>query len=346
MADNSKIEWCDASWNPIKAKVRYGAADIARIKGYTSLVKIAEKNEGKVGWHCEHASTGCGDASGGGCYAEGINHRCLPAAGTGLPYDRRSRDLVEIFLDEKELLKPLKWKKPRRIFVESMSDWCATFVTDVMRDRILAVAALCPQHTFLFLTKRAKECAEYFAHHGLEHWGFWAAHAMHAIHGGTAKEASEKAASVDPPFPLPNVHLGFSAENQECFDERWSHMHSLAATGWQVWCSAEPLLGPIDVGLAVPKMTMQGCTQCGFLDSQIRHYLHCEEPRLHQVVVGGESGPGARPINPDWVRSLRDQCISAGVPFFFKQWGGVRKKATGRILDGREWNEVPDGKAR
>ena len=355
MADNSKIEWCDASWNPIKAKVRYGAADIARIKGYTSLVKIAEKNEGKVGWHCEHASTGCGDASGGGCYAEGINHRCLPAAGTGLPYDRRSRDLLEIFLDEKELLKPLKWKKPRRIFVESMSDWCATFVTDVMRDRILAVAALCPQHTFLFLTKRAKEGAEYFATIPMGDHDGASDSRLHRVACVIADVGTSKPNWNGTPtvtleamlrWPLPNVHLGFSAENQECFDERWSHMHQLAAAGWRVWCSAEPLLGPIDVGLAVPKMTMQGCTQCGFLDSQIRHYLHCEEPRLHQVVVGGESGPGARPMHPDWVRSLRDQCISAGVPFFFKQWGGVRKKTTGRILDGREWSEVPHGKAR
>jgi len=135
MADNSKIEWCDSSWSPIRAKL---------------------KGSDRWGYHCERVSPGCKN-----CYASTMNGRMLPAWGTGLDYTVPNREKVEIFLDETELLKPLRWKKPRRIFVESMSDWCATFVTDEMRDRIMAVEALCPQHTFLFLTKRAKECAEY-----------------------------------------------------------------------------------------------------------------------------------------------------------------------------------------
>ena len=105
MGSKTGIEWTDSTWSPIRARVRLDAADIAGAKGYRSLVSIAEKMAGRVGQHCEHVSPGCEH-----CYAETNNHRCLPGNGTGLPYDRRSRDLVEVFVDEKVLLQPLKWK--------------------------------------------------------------------------------------------------------------------------------------------------------------------------------------------------------------------------------------------
>ena len=105
MGSKTGIEWTDSTWSPIRVRVRQDAAQIAREKGYTSLVQIAEKMAGRVGQHCEHVSPGCEH-----CYAEANNHRCLPSNGTGLPYDRRSRDLVETFVDEKVLLQPLKWK--------------------------------------------------------------------------------------------------------------------------------------------------------------------------------------------------------------------------------------------
>src|SRR6185437_2404782 len=117
------IEWTDSTWSPIRVRVRADAAEIARAKGYTSLVAIAEKMAGHVGTHCEHVSPGCEH-----CYAETNSHRCLPGNGTGLPYARRSRDLVEAFVDEKILLQPLQWKpametkRPRLIFVENQSD--------------------------------------------------------------------------------------------------------------------------------------------------------------------------------------------------------------------------------
>src|SRR6185437_1578077 len=98
------IEWTDSTWSPIRVRVKADAAEIARAKGYSSLVAIAEKMAGHEGSHCEHVSPGCEH-----CYAETNNHRCLPANGTGLPYDRRARDIVEAFVDEKILLQPLRW---------------------------------------------------------------------------------------------------------------------------------------------------------------------------------------------------------------------------------------------
>lgn len=151
MAVNSKIEWCDSSWSPIRARAKENM-----------VIRGREVPAGKMGYHCERISPGCAH-----CYAATMNGRMLPAWGTGLDFTVPNREKVSIFLDEQELLKPLGWKKPRRIFVESMSDWCATFVADEMRDRILAVAALCPQHTFLFLTKRADVAGKYFRTSGL-----------------------------------------------------------------------------------------------------------------------------------------------------------------------------------
>jgi len=120
------------------------------------------------------------------------------------------------------------------------------------------------------------------------------------------------------------VILGVSAENQEYADKRIPEaIIPLLDMGWKTMISAEPLLGPIKFK-NVP----------GF--NRVNLPLH----RLW-VIVGGESGPGARPMQPEWARSVRDQCVAAEVPFFFKQWGGVQKKKAGRELDGREWNDFP-----
>lgn len=328
MADNSKIEWLagpdgskGASWGPIRAWLK------------STMIDVPPQ---RWGYHCERVSPGCKN-----CYACTMNGRRLPAWGTGLDYTVPNRDKVEIFLDEKELLKPLSWKKPRRVFPCSMTDYCATFVPDWMRNRMLAVEALCPQHTFLHLTKRAEECAEY-AIDDINQMATWMEEddLVHRLNGGVTHGTA---------WPLSNVWLGFSAENQECFDARWKHMRKLAAAGWKVWVSIEPMLSGVDISAALP-----GLSWC---------------------VVGGESGHGARPMHPDWARNLRDQCVAAGVPYFFKQWGewapmaehpmgkyrdhvfdagmgknGLRlgigmyrvgKKAAGRLLDGREWSEYP-----
>ena len=214
MSARSAIEWTDASWNPIRAR---------NIK------------TGKIGWHCEHATTGCEF-----CYAEGINKRL----GTGLPFKPGHRADIEIFLDEGMLLAPLRWKRPRRIFVGSMTDLFADFVTDAMLDRIFAVMALCPQHTFQVLTKRAARMREYIESiKPLPNapWDRLTEIAMDI--GYTARGQGGNGGLVK--RPLPNAWLGVSCERQEEADER---IPLLLQTPAAVrFISAEPLLGPVDL---------------------------------------------------------------------------------------------------
>lgn len=283
MSEKSGIEWLigadgtlGSTWNPIRAR-------------YTNPVT----GEVRIGWHCEHASEGCRF-----CYAEKINQGFFQL-GTGQPYTPPARETVEIFLDDETLKQPLRWRKPRRIFPCSMTDAFAGFVSDEWLDKMFAVAALCPQHTFIFLTKRAMRMLKYFSSSREEARqdaiGEQAYHLTGTLFSG-APDCSEDFTHLQ--WPLPNVMLGFSAEDQKNFDKRWEASMAIAASGWAVWCSAEPLLGPIDARSA---------------------FTH--PYRLSQMVVGGESGPNARPMHPNWARSLRDQCVAGEVPFFFKQWG-------------------------
>lgn len=131
-----------------------------------------------------------------------------------------------------------------------------------------------------------------------------------------------------------NVILGFSAEDQASYDDRMSWFHPLRSIlgPEAIFClSAEPLLGPIDFQETGP------CTRAVFQDGQRIETV----PYLSGVIVGGETGPKARRMDPDWVRSIRDQCVESGVPFFFKSWGGVRKAPDHRLFDGRTWDELP-----
>ena len=306
MADKSAIEWTEASWNPIGG--------------------------------CSVISPGCQR-----CYA-------MRLAGGRLRSSPKYRGLTEpskvgpvwngdMRLWEKALDQPLRWKKPRRIFVNSMSDLFHESLPDEWIDRVFGVMALCPQHRFQVLTKRAERMRRYLEiRPGNDLGARWAYAAAKTLGPG-------KDIGPCPGFPLPNVWLGVSVEDQE----RDGRIRELLAPPAAVrWVSLEPLLGPVD--LAVP---LGGV--CGV--------------RLDWVVLGGESGGrDARPMNPDWARSVRDQCVCAGVPFFFKQWGGwlprdqlawrdpterydgceytashvrVGKKAAGRLLDGVTWDEYP-----
>jgi len=301
----SKIEWLagddgnkGATWNPIRARL---------------------KGSERWGYHCERISPGCKH-----CYASTMNGRMLPAWGTGLDYTVPNREKVELFLDEEELMKPLKWRKPKKIFPCSMTDWCADFVTDEMRDRMLAVAALCPQHTFLFLTKRVDRCAVYFKRHRN-----LCSSIVEYVNIGTGDVRS--ASWIN---PLPSVLLGFSAENQECFDARWSHMRKLAAAGWRVWCSAEPLLSGIDMKAALSPTMCGPCGHSGFLSCS-------HNGTLSWVVAGAESGHGARHCEETWVRGIKDQCVAAGVPFFYKQAALKGRKVPTPELDGQKWMQFP-----
>lgn len=331
MGAKSDIEWTQSSWTPLRARVKANAVQIASDKGYTSLLQIAEKMAGHVGPHCEHSSPGCDR-----CYSETNNGRCLPNNGTGLPFDRRARDLVDIFMDEKILVQPLHWKTPRKIFVCSQTDWAAEFVTDEMMDRLLAVAALCPQHTFQFLTKRADRLAARI----LQHHRTNCSSIVETFNVGRGDVRS--ASWIN---PLPNVHLGFSAEDQPNFDARWRHMRKLAAAGWFTWASLEPLLGPIDVGyLTEDGLECNHCNQWRGVEEQATRvdkpdgddYFECPTcgekcahtpmdellgEGLRWGVVGGESGAGARPSNLAWYRSLIDQFAAAATPLFVKQAG-------------------------
>lgn len=295
---------------------------------------------------CDKVSPGCDR-----CYAETFAERWR---GTRGHYFETGFD-VQLRPDKLDL--PLRWTKPRRIFVNSMSDLFHDKVTDEYIARVFAVMALADHHTFQLLTKRHGRMRSLLNSH---EFGMMFQEAWENEPGPDGPEA------YSPPWPLPNVWLGVSAEDQKRADLR---IPALLDTPAAVrFVSAEPLLGPIDLhGDPIGKDSV---FWIGHLD---------------WVIVGGESGPGARPMHPDWARSLRDQCVAAGVPFLFKQWGEFRpvvpsdgdvtpdryvqcetgrsvdddgmwnvsgghwcamrklgKKWAGRELDGRTWDQYPE----
>lgn len=267
MADRTSIEWTDASWTPVKG--------------------------------CSRASHGCIN-----CYAEIMAARFSQPGmwGEGLaqivttPSGKDHRWTGVTRFDANELAQPLRWKKARRIFVCSTSDLFHESVPDDWIDQCFAIMAMCPQHTFQVLTKRADRMRRYLsapdqARRVSDIVNAWPAA---AIGHGNEFTADVRLLAGE---PLPNVWLGISAEDQKHYDERWSVLAKVPAA--VRWVSAEPLLGHLDI------------------------LAHAALPDW--VVAGGESGPGARPMHPDWARSLRDQCAVEGIAFLFKQWGAWRE---------------------
>lgn len=378
MTNGTAIEWTHRpgtkgeTWNPIRARHR---------------------ETGKVGWHCETVSDGCRN-----CYAaaQNLNSRNL-AFGTGLPYKPGHREDLDIFVDDRTLEAPLRWRAPRTIFVCSMTDAFAPFVTDDMLDRIFAVAVLCPQHVFIFVTKRAARMRSYVADEDAAIVVATEARSGRYkvdIRHGVARWEGGRGRPVRAQWPLPNVWLLVSCEDQETANERVPELLATPAAVRGV--SAEPLLGPIDferikidstdakgrkVKILDPFDAFRGMTwaemRAGPYAGQ-RLYSGMPGAKLDWIIAGGESGPDARPMHPDWARSIRDQCEAARVPFFFKQWGAwawapewmafgeaeawarsigakriehhssghtamfVGKRAAGRTLDGREHDDFPD----
>lgn len=290
MSENSKIEWTDRTWNPVRG--------------------------------CSRVSEGCRN-----CYAERMaarfcaemldRYRVNPKApfhgfATMTPSGPRWTGRVELI--ESKLKEPLRWKKPCRIFVNSMSDLFHEALPDEAIAEVWRVMVRANQHQYQILTKRSGR-------------------ALYSLPRLVATFGAQ-----------PHIWLGFSAEDQPSFDARWEHARRWPVGG-VLFVSLEPLLGPI----VLPD-----------------EFLRFIRP---WVIVGGESGHGARPLHPDWARSVMDQCQAAGAPFFFKQWGEwsdirhsyvagdaldgkvhhwdsgvsvrVGKKVAGRLLDGREWNEFP-----
>jgi protein gp37 len=252
MAQQSKIEWTESSWNPVRG--------------------------------CTRVSPGCGGpGKAGGCYAEVMAARFSDPGqafhGFAEMRGGEARWTGKLALVESALSLPLSWRKPRRIFVNSMSDLFHEALPDAAIDKIFFVMSLCPQHTFQILTKRAERMRQY----------------MDRCAARMRQAALDIAA-----WPLPNVWIGVSTENQSTAEERIPQLLETPAAVRFV--SAEPLLGPIDF--------------TRFFHSPIDFTTG-----LHWIIVGGESGPRARPMHPDWVRDIREQCAASDVPFFFKQWG-------------------------
>ncbi len=271
MAANSKIEWTEATWNPVTG--------------------------------CTKVSPGCDN-----CYAEKIVER----------FQGKGAFAIVKRSDEKLYL-PFHWRRPRRVFVNSMSDLFHADVPDSFIANVWSVMARTPQHTYQVLTKRHAR--------------------MRSLLNSAAFYDQVRSLAPGAGWPLPNVWLGVSVEDQHWAEIRVPAL--LETSAYVRWLSCEPLLGPV----YLPR----------FVDL----------PLVNWVVVGGESGPGARPMHPDWAREIRDQCSHLGVPFFFKQWGNwaplapgvstgaeiraypgallqrVGKKLAGRELDGRLHDEYP-----
>ena len=275
MAEHSTIEWTDATWNPITG--------------------------------CSVLSPGCAH-----CYA-------MSLAGTRLQHHPSRQGLTTeskagpvwngaVRLNAEWLDQPLRWTRPRRIFVCAHGDLFHEAVVFEWIDRVFATMALAPQHTFQVLTKRAERMRVYLTDDRRPQIcaEIDRLFPMRTEASRAARDRISRVTEGGTMVPLENVWLGVSAERQTEYDERKDHLRNTPAT--VRWFSMEPLLGHIAAD-----------------------YL------ADWVVAGGESGKRARPMHPDWVRSLRDQCAAAGVPFFFKQWGEwePREEWSGHLGGGR-----------
>ena len=275
---------------------------------------------------CTRVSDGCAR-----CYIE----RTPPLRMYGRKFDRPGiggTTGVELH-DGGRMFQPLSWRTPCKVFVCSLADLFHDQVPDEHVAKVWATMARAPRHTFQVLTKRPARMRSLLSS------PVFAARVAQII-GGTA----------DLVWPLPNVWCGTSTEDQETAELRIPILLDTPAAVH--WISAEPLLGSLDVsGWLRPR---PGCAHVG-ADGCCRHEASAT-PECHTgvtcpltpawhglgwVVLGGESGPGARAMDPTWVSSLRDQCAGAAVPFLFKQWGGRTPKTAGRTLDERTWDETP-----
>jgi protein gp37 len=289
LSAKTAIQWTDATWNPV------------------------------VG--CSRVSAGCRN-----CYAHQLHdmrHKAYKE-GKALPA-QYAEPFTTLQTMEGRLHQPMRWKKPRRIFVNSVSD---LFHEDVPFEFIIKVFAamdLADWHTYQVLTKRPDRALEFFE---------WAKRRMKDM------GLDESWKGINMPS---NLQIGVSVEDQRAADERIPLLLQIPAA--VRFLSCEPLLGLVDLS--------QYLFSSG-PDGEPAPRNEPPLPCLHWVIVGGESGKGARHMRPEWARNLRDQCWVADVPFFFKQWGEwapdygdtdqmllVGKKRAGRQLDGREWNEFP-----
>lgn len=305
MADKSHIEWTDATWNPITG--------------------------------CSVVSPGCTN-----CYAmklAGTRLKNHPSR-AGLTIDTKAGPVWngEVRFNKEWLTQPLRWKKPRMVFVCAHGDLFHEDVPEEWIDLVFAVMALCPQHTFQVLTKRSDRMLSYLTKQ--KNPGSMAAQnrvAWEAVptalsiagikwkHLGIYEGWRARAIEAGTVWPLPNVWLGVSVEDQERANKR---IPKLLETPAAVrWISAEPLLGSVDltkISLGSSDANFYAGPHLKTVEFFINALAGVESfnwPGIDWVVVGGESGNDTRPMHPDWARSIREQCKAHGTRFFFKQWG-------------------------
>lgn len=294
MADNTGIEWTDATWNPVTG--------------------------------CTKVSPGCDH-----CYAETFAERWR---GTPGHHFEQGFDLV---LRPDRLEQPLRWTRPRRIFVNSMSDLFHQDVPDEYLDRVFDVMEQARQHTFQVLTKRHARMRAYLRARAEKRWQYADKFEGTPTPGMQVSPAASHARlwATNPP---PNIWVGVSVENQHWADIR---IPALIDTPAAVrFLSCEPLLGPVDLWRSVcpHALAWRGTTTT---PPQRRDCCDTAVSEIGWVIVGGESGRGARPMHPDWPRSLRDQCVAAGVPYLFKQLGALLARELGVPGKGEKWDDLP-----
>jgi protein gp37 len=275
---STSIEWTEDTWNPLAG--------------------------------CTPISPGCTN-----CYAARMARRLEAMGQEKYRGTAERRGAVDVFtgrinFDEDSLSQPLHWKKPRRVFVNSMSDLFHEDVPFEFIDRVFAVMALCPQHTFQVLTKRAERMAEYFGIGGRQighREGLIREQCEEAFYRGGLKWGTVLKARAWP-WPFQNICLGVSVEDQKR-TTRFKPLCELGEVGWRTMVSLEPLLAHVTIP---------------------RRYLALGDRAW--VIVGGESGPGARPFDVTWARSLLSQCRSVGIPVFVKQLGALIHVANDRRM--------------
>jgi protein gp37 len=261
---------------------------------------------------CDRISPGCDN-----CYALTLAGR-LKAMGQpkyqadGDP--RTSGPGFGVTLHPDALLEPLRWRKPRKVFVDSMADVLHAKVPVDFVAQVWAVMALTPQHTYQVLTKRPERYVHVLDDScrcgGGHRPGIDFRHLV-ADHIRRLARSPRREVDLLACWPLANVWLGTSIESDDYVRRADALRAAPAATRF---LSLEPLLGPL------PSLNLA---------------------HIDWVIVGGESGPGHRPLDLDWVRQIRDRCVALGIPLFFKQVGGRTAKAGGRLLDGRTWDQFP-----
>lgn len=283
--NRSAIEWTNATWNPVTGCTRVSAG-------------------------CDH------------CYAARMTYRLERMRNdryTGLTVlnNKEDRHFSGVVRCHEDLLdQPLHWRNPRRIFLCSMSDLFHPKVPFDFIDLVFAVMARCQQHTFQVLTKQPERMAEYcnylesHEHSVAEQW----VDAAETLYFNGHDWSIENAQDLHDQhiYPLPNVWLGTSLENQETADRRIPQLLE-CSTAFR-FLSCEPLLGPVDLTHHIYSFVDPVDDGRSPLDPS-----KFSDGPIRWVIVGGESGPGARPMDPDWPRSIRDQCVKAGVAFFMKQ---------------------------